>query len=385
MKCSKHPWVAGWLLLLVVAGAADPTRGAEKPFVPFLGAYVHLPSLWAADADTAARERAIIENLDRFRDAGLRVVIPYVVGGNGKAAYPSSLFSQREYDNWDPLAVILREARQRNLQVYPAVCVLACGHQEPQGILKEHPEWAVRDKAGQPTGFISPGHPDARQWVVAVLQEIASRYQPDGLLLDYLRFPSAENILDVVAQAKFDESHPIERFPRQGREYQEELLKCKRQCLTELAGQISDALRAMEPQPQIAVYMWGAQELQGTRDWRTWAERGYVDMLNLTGYVYRNKYGDDYLGVVEKRFRDVAAVLQELQKPVELTICVGISTSHGKIQSAQDIEGYLQVAKACGVQGAAIFTWQSLQPYLAEVKQAGYLEQFATGLRPATP
>lgn len=374
-----------FLAFLAACVLCQRARTAEPPFVPFLGAYVHISDLFDAKADQATRERSIAENLDRFRDFGLRVVIPFVTSTSGVACYPSQLIPERQFGDWDPVAVIMREARSRGLQVYPAVCVLACGQEHPKGILQQHPDWALRGKSGQPLGFISSGHKDARQWVVSVLGEIVSRYQPDGILLDYLRFPGSEAAMDPLSQAEFDHSHPPDQLPRDGRQYKERFRQFKRDCLTGLVGQISDRLRGMQPRLRIAVYMWGAHELAGTRDWRTWAERGYLDMLNLTGYAYRNQYGDKYLEVVQKRFREVADILHELHTPVDLTICVGILTSHGKIQSAQDVEGYLQVAKECGVQGASLFTWKYLQPYLGDLEKAGYLGQFAAGLRPPRP
>ncbi len=213
-------------------------------------------------------------------------------------------------------------------------------------------------------------------------KEIATKYHPDGILLDYCRYPGTEAQMDPVAQAEFEASHPADQFPPGSTRYKEEFRKFKRECLTGLVGQISGTLRALTPKPRIAVYMWGAHELKGTRDWRTWAERGYLDMLNLTGYSYREQHGDKYLQVLDDRFRDVAAILKECPKSVEFTICVGISTSHGKIRDAREIEDYLQIGKRHGVQGASIFTWETLQPYLADVKQAGYLEQFTSGLHP---
>jgi uncharacterized lipoprotein YddW (UPF0748 family) len=366
-------------LLIAAVGLAECTAQAEKPF---MGAYMNVSDLFRSKADQAARERSIAENLDQFRDAGLRVLIPFVTSTDGKAFYPSRLIPTTPYRQWDPLAVMVREARQRGLQIYPAMCVLACGHDRPSGILKVHPDWALRGKEGQPLGFISSGHPEARAWVVAVLKEIAATYRPDGILLDYCRYPGNEALMDPVSQAKFDESHPAGPFPPGSRAYKEELLKFKRQCLTELVGQISGTLRALEPRPRIAAYMWGAQELPGSRDWRTWAARGYLDMLNLTGYCYREQYGDQYLKVLDDRFRDVAAILKDVHQPVEFTICVGIDTSHGKIRAAREIEDYLQIGKRHGVQGASIFTWHTLQPYLGEVKKAGYFAQFEAGLPP---
>jgi len=371
--------VVACLVLVIVVSVPGGAWCADEPF---LGAYIHFPAWFRGKADEAARQRAIVENLDRFRDSGLRVLIPFVTTTGGQAEYPSQVVPDKVWGSWDPLAVTVREARQRGLQIYPTMCVLACGHNQPAGVLKVHPDWALRDKAGQPMGFVSSGHPEARKWVVSVLKEIATKYHPDGILLDYCRYPGNEAQMDPVAQAKFEAAHPADRFPPGSTRYNDEFRQFKRECLTELVGQISGALRALKPQPRIALYMWGAHELKGTRDWRTWADRGYLDMLNLTGYAYREQYGEKYLQVLDDRFRDVAAVLKELHNPVEFTICVGIATSHGKIREAREIEDYLQIGKRHGVQGASIFTWETLQPYLADVKKAGYLEQFTSGLHP---
>lgn len=361
--------------VLAMSGASIP--GAEPAaHEPFLGAYIHLPAWFRDKADEAARQHAIVDNLDRFRESGLRVLMPFVTTTRGQAEYPSQLIPDRVWGSWDPVDMIVREAHQRGLKVYPVMCVLACGHDRPAGVLRAHPEWALRDRAGGPLGFISPGHPEARKWVISVLKEIATKYRPDGILLDYCRYPGTEARMDPEAQARFEASHPAERFPPKSSQYNDEFRAFKRECLTELVGQISGELRALEPKPRIAVYMWGAHELKGTRDWRTWVDRGYLDMLNLTGYAYREQYGDDYLKVLDDRFRDAAAVLRELNTPVEFTICVGVSTSHGKIREAREIEDYLRIGERHGTTGASIFTWETLQPYLAEVKKAGYLDRF---------
>ena len=188
--------------------------------------------------------------------------------------------------------------------------------------------------------------------------------------------------MDPVALARFEASHPADQFPPGSTQYNDQFVKFKRECLTELVGQISAELRALKPAPRIAVYMWGAHELKGTRDWRTWADRGYLDMLNHTGYSYREQYGEKYLTVLDERFRAAAEVLKEIDKPVEFTICVGISTSHGKIREAKELKDYLDIGRRHGVHGAAFFTWETLQPYLPEVKEAGYLEQFTANVQP---
>jgi len=377
MRISRS-WLSMAAMLIATCFAPATVRAAE----PFMGAYMSVATLFDAQADQAARERSIAESLERFRQSGLKVMIPFVVSSNKKAWFPSRVVADRPYGDWDPLAVMIREGRRRGLQIYPAICVLASGRNEPAGPLQEHPDWAVRDKAGQPMAFISPGHPEARKWVLAMVREVATQYQPEGLLLDYLRYPGGEAQMDPVSQSRFDQAHPPAEFPPGSSQYKKACTKFKRESLTELVGQISDMLRSLQPRPRIAVYMWGAHELEGTRDWRTWAQRGYVDMLNLTAYYFAKNRGEQYLQKLEESFRTVGTLLKETGQPVEFTMCMGISTSHGRIQSAKEIPDYLQIGKRCGVHGAAIFTWDSLQPYLDEVKKAGYLEQFATGLPP---
>jgi hypothetical protein len=63
---------------------------------------------------------------------------------------------------------------------------------------------------------------------------------------------------------------------------------------------------------------------------------------------------------------------------------VGIATSHGRIQKAEEIDAYLEIAKRAGVNGAAIFTWHTLKPYLPEVKRGKHFEKLEAGLKPAT-
>jgi len=127
-------------------------------------------------------------------------------------------------------------------------------------------------------------------------------------------------------------------------QYRKAFVEYRRNCLTELVGQISGTLRALDHAPRVAAYVWGVHEFKNTRDWGAWLAHGYLDMLNLTGYSYREQYGDKYLEVLDQRFADAEAVIRRLDNPVEFTICVGISTSHGKIRAASELPWLTAVA-----------------------------------------
>src|SRR5690606_35291451 len=59
-----------------------------------------------------------------------------------------------------------------------------------------HPEWRLYDKNGnaQPLNdhyvIVNPTHPGAQDHIVAVARDIMTRYDVDGLHMDYVRFVS---------------------------------------------------------------------------------------------------------------------------------------------------------------------------------------------------
>lgn len=65
--------------------------------------------------------------------------------------------------------------------------------------------------------------------------------------------------------------------------------------------------------------------------------------------------------------------MKDLGSPARLTLTLGVKTSHGQVHSTKDINEYLRIAKAAGIEGVAIFTWTDLQPYLDQVVRDGYL------------
>lgn len=360
-----------WAMLALWAAAtpvftATAATAASRSGQPLLAAYVHIPSLFSVKDDIPSREQKIAHALDRARAAGLGAIMPYANTSSGKSLYPSRLIPEQVYPGWDALGVVVREARRRGLAVYPAIATLISGHDRPAGILAVHQDWALRDRNDQRTGTISPANPAARRWVVDVLLELVARYKPCGVLLDYLRFNNRPIRLDPDSAAQFARQYPDDR-PTFGNEHFQAF---KEAALTELARKISLALRRDEPRIKIAIYSWGAQVVSRHRiaqDWRTWAARGYVDMVNVSGYCYPANYGKRYLDVFARRMRDAVEINRQLASPVEMTLCLGIATSHGKIRSADDIDDYLRLARQAGMTGVVFFTLQTLDPYLDAV------------------
>ena len=365
----RHHGGASLVLVLACASLAD----GKAP--SFLGTYVNINHLCQTDDPLLVREQTLRHHLDRIKASGIGVVMPYVTTTSGAAFYPSDILSTRVYSDWDPLRLIIKEAATRGLQVYPVACVLACGHEKPSGILTKHPAWALRSPAGRPIGHISPAHPDAKRWVVSVMKEIVARYQPDGFMLDYMRFNNRPMQLDPHSVALLEKRFGVaysKLTPSQIQTFKETEL-------THLMGRISQAVRQIKPTTTIGIYSWGPHVVQGhpvAQDWKTWAHKGYIDMVNISGYCYRKNYAEQYLHVFEKRLRGAIAINNTLASPVEITFCLGVRTSHGRISRAEDVADYLRIAKQVKVHGVSFFTWSYLQPFLATIKERRYLDEF---------
>ena len=366
------------------AGASVPTAPSRPPF---MGAYIHIPAvLGDAKGETAGRE-AIARSLDRFQASGLHVVMPYATTTSGSALYASRIIPHRQYADWDPVAVFVGESRKRHLQVWPVVCVISCGDDKPEGILRQHPEWALRNAKGQAMGYLSPCNPQARRWIVSALAELVSKCQPDGILLDYLRFPSQPIQPDPESAARLEQENPGYASANPA-EKKKMLQTFKERELTELAGMISAELRKLKPGLQIGLYTWGPQVAQAhavAQNWPTWAARGYLDMVNVSGYCYAKNYGPDYLKVFERRLVDATRLMEQAKSSAQLTFTLGVKTSHGQITKAEEIQTYLEIARRVRMRGVAIFTWSYLQPFLDEVDRAGYLHHFETAAPSSKP
>jgi len=305
--------------------------------------------------------------------------MPYVTTTSGTANYASDIFPKSASPEWDPVAVFVREARKQRLLVYPTVCLLSSGHEQPAGILALHREWALRKPDGEPSGYVSCAHPEALEWILSYLQEILTKFEPDGIMLDYMRFPNRHYRLDEGAERAFLATLPDATEGTVIDVKNERLLAYKRQCLTEFVERVSGRIRELRPGIQIAMYTWGPHVLgnhPNSQDWVTWSKLGYVDVVNVSGYIYPNKYGEKYLELFEERMGQSVALMREASSKTQLTLCLGVKTSHGSVTSAQDIQAYLVKAKAAGVRGLGVFTWSYLQPYLDEVLKEGYLRDY---------
>lgn len=198
--------------VLAVAGCVGPQQGGGPQ--PVAGARFTGPvrAVWVPRGQF--RTVADIERImSDCASAGLNTVV-FQVRGNGTVLYPSKIEPWAKEiggkdPGFDPLAVAIREAHARNLDLQAWANVMP-GWQgpakpsDPAQLYNAHPDWFWYDQKGerQPLTYMNNGRstgwytsvnpclPEVRAYLVSVFEEIVRNYDIDALHLDYIRFPN---------------------------------------------------------------------------------------------------------------------------------------------------------------------------------------------------
>ena len=133
---------------------------------------------------------------------------------HGKTIFPSKTMEKygfikqyEDYVGFDPLKVWISEAHKRGIKVHIWFQTFYVGNKPPETnpnyILAKRPEWANYQKKNvnsktipysisEHNGyFIDPANPEVQAFLYELLCEIVYRYKPDGINLDYIRYPQS--------------------------------------------------------------------------------------------------------------------------------------------------------------------------------------------------
>ena len=164
----------------------------------------------AADGDWPSRsglsadqqQRELIRLIDHAKTIGLNAII-FHVRLSGDALYPTLLAPwsakltghQGVNPGYDPLAVAIREAHARGIQVHawfnPFRASLDGGIRAARNhVTRTHPEWVRRYGRQQ---WMDPGIPAAREAVLNTIIEVVQKYDIDAVHLDDFFYPYRES------------------------------------------------------------------------------------------------------------------------------------------------------------------------------------------------
>ena len=155
----------------------------------------------------------IVKTLDRLKKTGIDNIFLETYY-QGYTIFPSTTMAsygikeQRpEFEGWNPLQTWVDEAHKRNMKVHTWFQTFYVGNENisknPKHILSVYPEWANYQKKhaeckkpmpsiSEHNGyFLDPANPNVHKFLTALLTEIVTSYNIDGLNIDYIRYPKS--------------------------------------------------------------------------------------------------------------------------------------------------------------------------------------------------
>ena len=275
--------------------------------------------------------------LDRLANAGIDNVFIETYY-HGQTIFPSKTMEKYgfikqnpDYIDLDPLKVWIVEAHKRGIKVHIWFETFYVGNKLPDSnpgyILAKKPEWANYQKKNVDSDtipysvsehngyFLDPANPEVQEFLYNLLEEIVLRYRPDGINLDYIRYPQAlaPNFPNYdksnwgytkYARAEFLRMYgvdPVDIKPSEPTWFEWKNYRCDK--ITKFVSKVSELCR--DNNINLTAVIFPNRELAldtKMQDWKTWSMSEFIDgftplfltcdyqtALNLMGNVVRNK------------------------------------------------------------------------------------------------
>lgn len=285
--------------------AIDSANLAIKTAVPFLKD--ELKGTWIRPTETSKEQ--IIATLEKIEDSGFNNIYLETYF-HGKTIFPSKVMNKygftvqnENFEGFDPLEIWIKEAHKRDIQVHIWFQSFYVGNKPPESslsnILAVRPDWGnkVKRDANSPNPsrstsehngyFIDPANPEVQTFLLELLEEIITEYKPDGINLDYIRYPNSTNSRSNNSAWGFTEYarndfkilygvDPVELSPSEPmwldwNEY-------RRGHITNFVKKVGKLCRDKRVYISTVIFPDLASALSTKQqDWRTWSKNGYID------------------------------------------------------------------------------------------------------------
>ncbi|MDF5710827.1 MAG: family 10 glycosylhydrolase [Nostoc sp. S4] len=257
----------------------------------------------------AGSKAGLAQVFNRLAATGINTVFFETVNA-GYTIYPSQVAKEQNplIRGWDPLADAVKLAHERNMELHAWVWTFAAGNQRhneiinvnlnyPGPVLAAHPDWANYDNLGNmiPIGqtkpFLDPANPQVRQYLLKLYTEIVTRYDVDGLQLDYIRYPFQDPLggrtygYGKAARVQFQQLtgvDPVNISPSQPELWQK-WTTFRTEQVDSFVAQVSQQLRQKRANLILSVAVFPLPQMERIQkiqqNWETWARRGDIDLI----------------------------------------------------------------------------------------------------------
>ncbi len=356
--------ILGLLSILSPASlwAQSAPRSVASPTQP------ELRGVWLTniDSDVLFSKLRLKQGLERLQRMRFNTIYPTVLN-NGYTLYPSkvaqavvgaSLDPEPGLQGRDMLAEAVTEGHRLGLAVIPW---LEFGFMLPEvtPLAQSHPDWIARRADGSdiwlegqriPRRWLSPFHPQVQQFLIALVAEILTHYDVDGIQFDdHLGLP-VDFGYDAYTTRLYQREHKGQRPPQDPND--PEWIRWRADKISVFVTQLFHTVKALKPNAIVSLAP-NPHEFAYTtylQDWQRWEREGYIEELIVQ--VYRS---------------DLPRFLAELNHPTVqkaqghiptgIGILVGLK---GREIPIKQIETQVESVRKAKLGGVAFFFYETL-------------------------
>lgn len=278
------------ILTLVMIAVFAVTGCAQKPEVRAIQVHTWVPGMLSPEEIDETIEWAKKANINVLMVQARRVGDAYY-----DSAYEPRAKNIKAGPEFDPLAYFIKTGRENNMEVHAWLNIYRVwtGSSKPTDdhhVVNEHPEWISKNTSGaNNTGegmFLDPGAPGVKEYTVKLVADILKKYDVDGIMLDYVRYPGKVWGYSDGAVESFNKM-----YNRTGKPSADDQLwgRWRRQQVTDTVRAINSEINKTKPWVKLsaATIPWGGcpQDFVKTdayaavfQDWRLWMQEGLIDI-----------------------------------------------------------------------------------------------------------
>jgi len=232
---------------------------------------------------------------------------------HGKTIFPSKTMEKygfikqyEEYEGFDALKIWINEAHKRDMKVHIWFQTFYVGNVSPETnpdyILAKRPSWSNYQKknvnasvlpysVSEHNGyFLDPANPEVQTFLYELLCEIINQYKPDGINLDYIRYPQSLSTnyynydlsnwgYTTFARNEFKETYGIDPIDINPNDYlwnHWKYYRCRK--ITDFVRKVSDLCRFNKVELTAVIFPNRLNAIDTKlQDWKNWSINNFVD------------------------------------------------------------------------------------------------------------
>ena len=289
---------------------------AIKTSLPYI--QNEMKGIWIRPTENSQEQ--IIATLNKLKDNGFNNVFLETYY-HGKTIFPSKTMNkygftiQNElFEGFDPLKIWVEEGHKRDIKVHTWFQSFYVGNKNPNinptSILAQHPEWGNKTKkcadcegatmsVSEHNGyFLDPANPNVQNFLLELLEEIITEYKPDGINLDYIRYPNSNSRVDMqawgfseYARNEFQSIYgvdPVDLTVSDAMWY--DWNEYRRGIITNFVKKVGQLGKANKTYISAVIFPDIASALATKQqDWRNWSYNDYIDGFTPLFLTYDSK------------------------------------------------------------------------------------------------